>query len=373
MTSTGLIRGMVLGGLLLGSTVTGARPSTGGDAGDFLAWGAGGRALGLGKAYVALATDATSAYWNPAGLPWVDRPELSALHAQLWEGAAYDFLGLALPNTPLGPLGVFGALLTSGGGERRDATNTVLPGTFAVTKAGFGLAWGYELLPGLAVGLSAKALLRWVDDEQSGFLTGDIGLRIAPPWLPGLVLAGVLQHGVSTRFGPTVDTLPKRLRVGLVLAPNLVGVGLLTVDVESPLQASTRPLTWRVGVESQPIGPLTARLGMDTWELAGGVGFAPTPDLRLDYAAARHHDLGLSHRVSLGVQWGASLRATHRQKAQAAYQDILALLTAAQGRSAQLTPAQRTAMREAVHEVNRWDPDNACVRRLLQRMNGVKP
>ena len=37
-------------------------------AGEFMAIGVGGRALGLGGAYVALANDVTSGYWNPAGL-----------------------------------------------------------------------------------------------------------------------------------------------------------------------------------------------------------------------------------------------------------------------------------------------------------------
>ncbi|MDD9974878.1 MAG: hypothetical protein OXU27_12775, partial [Candidatus Poribacteria bacterium] len=36
--------------------------------GDFLTNGVGGRALGLGGAYVGIADDATAAYWNPAGI-----------------------------------------------------------------------------------------------------------------------------------------------------------------------------------------------------------------------------------------------------------------------------------------------------------------
>lgn len=40
----------------------------GGMPGEFLRWGIGGRALGMGRAYTALAEDATACYWNPAGL-----------------------------------------------------------------------------------------------------------------------------------------------------------------------------------------------------------------------------------------------------------------------------------------------------------------
>ena len=37
-------------------------------AGEFLSIGVGGRALGMGGAYVALANDVTAGYYNPAGL-----------------------------------------------------------------------------------------------------------------------------------------------------------------------------------------------------------------------------------------------------------------------------------------------------------------
>ena len=43
--------------------------------GDFLTNGVGGRALGLGGAYVSIADDATATYWNPAGIASVARQQ----------------------------------------------------------------------------------------------------------------------------------------------------------------------------------------------------------------------------------------------------------------------------------------------------------
>src|SRR5271167_1887126 len=49
-------------------------------AGEFIAIGVGGRALGLGGAYAALANDVTAGYWNPAGLSDLAYPQFILMH-----------------------------------------------------------------------------------------------------------------------------------------------------------------------------------------------------------------------------------------------------------------------------------------------------
>src|ERR1043165_4901434 len=66
---------------------------------EFLNIGAGARGLGMGGAQVASVKDATSAYWNPAGLVNVkDNPQLAIMHAEYFAGIGkYDYASLALP------------------------------------------------------------------------------------------------------------------------------------------------------------------------------------------------------------------------------------------------------------------------------------
>ena len=66
---------------------------------EFLNIGAGARGLSMGSAQVATVNDATSGYWNPAGLVNIkDNPQVSLMHAEYYAGIGkYDFGSLAIP------------------------------------------------------------------------------------------------------------------------------------------------------------------------------------------------------------------------------------------------------------------------------------
>ena len=67
-------------------------------AGEFIAIGVGGRALGLGGAYVAVANDVTAGYWNPAGLSQLVYPQFTLMHDERFGGLInYDYGAVALP------------------------------------------------------------------------------------------------------------------------------------------------------------------------------------------------------------------------------------------------------------------------------------
>jgi hypothetical protein len=67
-------------------------------AGEFMAIGVGGRALGLGGAHAALVNDATAGYWNPAALARIDYPEGIIMHDERFGSLInYDFAAVAIP------------------------------------------------------------------------------------------------------------------------------------------------------------------------------------------------------------------------------------------------------------------------------------
>lgn len=67
-------------------------------AGDFMAIGAGVRALGMGGAFSAIADDGSAIYWNSAGIGQIRKPEVAAMHAFLYNGlASYDNISYCQP------------------------------------------------------------------------------------------------------------------------------------------------------------------------------------------------------------------------------------------------------------------------------------
>lgn len=71
---------------------------------EFLNIGSGARALGMGSTSVASASDATSGYWNPAGLSYNrDNPSITAMHAEYFSGIGkYDYAAAVFPlNTDM--------------------------------------------------------------------------------------------------------------------------------------------------------------------------------------------------------------------------------------------------------------------------------
>ena len=47
----------------------------------FLEIGPGARSIGMGSAYVSVADDASSIYWNPAGIASLNQTEVQSLHS----------------------------------------------------------------------------------------------------------------------------------------------------------------------------------------------------------------------------------------------------------------------------------------------------
>jgi len=67
-------------------------------AGEFMALGVGGRALGMGGAFVGIANDVTTGYYNPAGLANINYPQIALMHAEQFGNLVnYDYGSVAIP------------------------------------------------------------------------------------------------------------------------------------------------------------------------------------------------------------------------------------------------------------------------------------
>jgi len=129
----------------------------GGQAGAFLRYGIGGRALGMGRAFVAVANDASGVYWNPAGMVGARRPEITSMYTNLYYDSQFAHFGVVIPRPGpnikdkvarflVGPGAAFGfgwVGLSTTGYEQTTDTGVFL-GDFGIQEMAFLMAWARE-------------------------------------------------------------------------------------------------------------------------------------------------------------------------------------------------------------------------------------
>lgn len=154
---------------------------------DFLAGGAGGRALGMG-AGVAVTHDVSSGYWNPSGLTGIAYPELAGLYANRFAGTVtFNYLAAAYPLSSRSTVGV--SYFRSGVGgivntldawdAERDQPRPNYESftkTFSATDQAFFVTYARQLRPALSVGVTGKLVRRNIGEfaEAWGY-SADLG------------------------------------------------------------------------------------------------------------------------------------------------------------------------------------------------------
>ncbi|MEK7766369.1 MAG: PorV/PorQ family protein, partial [bacterium] len=269
----------------------------GGQAGQFLSWGAGARALGMGKAFVGVADDASATYWNPAGMPQMERKELSALHAILWSQTSFDFLSFVYPHPTLGAFGGNITRLSSGGFEEVDADNKA-GGTFSDNQTAFTAAYGRSLTEVVSVGFNLKYVAHTLGAFSNSFFGMDLSLMNRIPAFKGFRAGLRLSNLVAGTIGDTEDRLPVGARLGASYK-TLKDKLMIALDLDQTLREKQRP-GWHAGTEYWVLNYAALRLGFEGGKGAGlrettaGLG-VKYRDYGLDYAIGLHA-LGASHR-----------------------------------------------------------------------------
>lgn len=284
---------------------------SGGQPGAFLQYGVGARALAMGGAFYAVADDATAAYWNPAGLAYLQRKELTTMQAALYEQTSFNYMGYAHPTTTKGTFALGITQLTSMGFEKvnatfdpatGEATNITKAGSFSDQQRAMAFSWGREATETMSFGLSFKQVSRQLDSSSDSHLAMDIAaMRIMGP---SYRLALGVQNVFSKAGGDTSDRLPVILKVG-----NSVRAFKERLVLGFDLQKSqTADLNWRFGGEYWAARWFAFRFGLlaaptiQETDFGFGLRFKR---VQLDLAQGIH-DLGASTRMSVTFRFGRS-------------------------------------------------------------------
>ena len=303
-------------------------PSTyGQDAGVesiFFENGVGSRAQGMGNAFVALASDASAIFWNPAGIDHLPQQTLMVYYSTLLE-ANQQYVGYVYPFVNFGAIGVGVSRIGSDNIPITSPENDLISssGSYGDEEYYFSYA---KKLPSLdlSFGTNFKILRISSHDDQSGakisgFGTGvDFGMMYKPS-LPSNILEG-MSFGLMIRNVVQPQT---KLQTSTVKDPRTIQFGVakdlffgeeqlkkLTITTELN-KSDTRDLKFKVGAELSLNRYMNLRTGLNEGRLALGFGtqFEQFQTFHFDYTftAGGADVISPFHRVTLSVNFGKTI------------------------------------------------------------------
>lgn len=276
-----------------------------GDAGAtglaFLKLGVGGRASAMGEAYVAVSNDATSMFWNPAGLSYIGRAEIAFTHTEWLQDISHDFLAFAFPGLG-GGMGASVYTSSIDGIERRTIPSSDPLGTVEARDLALTVGYARQVSDKLRAGISVKYLYERIYVEEATGYAFDIGVSYQPFESP-FRAAGVIQNvGRMGELHSQSIKLPTMFRIGAAYSlglGELAGGLLLSADAVKVVE---NDVSGNFGVEVRALEKLAFRFGYQTGasESAFASGFGLQLNrVTLDYGYKPFDsELGDTHRFS---------------------------------------------------------------------------
>ncbi|MEK7813383.1 MAG: PorV/PorQ family protein [Candidatus Desantisbacteria bacterium] len=270
-----------------------AEPKYYGLPGEYMNWGAGARAMGMGRAFCGLSDDLSAIYFNPAGLIQLKSGQVTAMVSPLFEGTFYSFLGFSYPTQKAGVLGLGVVSLNSGKLEETNIRQEAL-GEFEDSRQCILISYARRGFKRIGYGASMKLVSQQLSSYRDTGIGMDGGLFFTP--YDRLSLGLTLKNIVSPylRLKDNRENFPLSLNAGIgarMLNNNLI----FSMDVNKTLKQS---LQAQIGGEClMQKRTIALRMGMDNNGLKLGFG-VKRGNYGIDYALGSQ-DIGTLHRLSI--------------------------------------------------------------------------
>lgn len=337
---------ILIAGLLVVSTGAAKFSKVGTTGANFLKISCG-RAVGMGDAFVAVADDASAAYFNPAGLAGVSR-QAHLNHCDWIADVNHDYLAVVLPVENFGTVAFSATALTMGSIEVTTIDNPATRGRedegtglfISASDFAFGVSYARMITDKLAFGLTAKGVTQIIWDMSASALGVDLGLFYNTGFRSLRIGSTVSNFGTQLAFtGRQLDyslnpieslpsglmgthkttsaPLPTTFKFGVAYDFVDVGPNKLTaaVDVTHPSDINetvnigleygyNRNFFLRAGYILNTDGEYQQKIGQLTGLSAGlGVMGKPSwgPQIGLDYGFRYYEYVKPTHRVMLTI------------------------------------------------------------------------
>ena len=273
---------------------------------NFLKIAVGARPLGMGGAFVAVADDANTIWWNPAGIASIKRKELTLMHNEMGEDIRYQFLAYNQPVRKLrGGLGGSISYLSVSNIQGYD-TGGMPTKKLSTYDLGIGLCYGLRILPSVSGGINFKFIDEKLAHKKASTCALDIGGLWKTP-LSGLQLGFSIQNlGGGLKFIQERSSLPLNGKLGCAYEFKFFGAqSTLAVDVNIPVDYS---VFVNGGFECKIYNLIALRAGFKSKDdlssgLRLGIGIGGK-NLVIDYSWLPRGDFQDSHRMSATLRFG---------------------------------------------------------------------
>ena len=302
-------------------------------AGEFMAIGVGGRALGMGGAFTAVANDVTAGYYNPAGLANLNYPQISLMHSeQFGDLVNYDYGAVAIPygndmsfGLSIIRLGVDGipdtrnALYDANGDGIVDINSDRLDYSkikeFSNQDWAFYLSFAKRHSENFYWGVSVKIIHRDIAEYYANGIGFDVGAYYSP--MENLFVGANIQDVTTTLVAWKTgrnELISPTAKLGTAYRLNILG-GTVTPALDLDIRFENRrssaygnlgPISFdsHLGLEYTFKNLFSIRGGYnDVKQFTVGAGIK-LPKLNIDYSFARFSQSEIdrlpdSHRISL--------------------------------------------------------------------------
>ncbi len=267
--------------------------------------GAGARALGMGGSFVSLADDASTIYYNPAGLPNLNYQEFSFMHIELFEGTTYNYASWVFPDSKLGGFGIGLFRIGTDDIERKDGW--LSGGFFGYSHSQIMLSYGQTIGNDFSFGGSFKIVNQTLDtlsDYGLGFDAG-VSLGITDYISSGLIVRNIIP--AELELASVSESAPMTIAGGLGLkniALSHMTIFNSAVELE---KTENRSIKVHAGGELLFNQVYAIRGGYDKDNMSFGAGLN-LKRLKIDYAYKIMDNINDSHRFSLSFLIGTSVK-----------------------------------------------------------------
>jgi hypothetical protein len=190
--------------ILLSSTIINSQnvSKTGTTSASFLEISVGASAIGMGGAFVSLANDASSLYWNPGGAANLGKYEALISHSEWIAETNFDFAALVIPLADFGTLGLS---FTSLNMDDMKVRTVELPeGTgefFSANDIAVGLTYARNLTDRFSIGFTGKFIQQKIWHMSAIAFALDIGTIFKTDLLGGMNIgASILNFGTPLKL-----------------------------------------------------------------------------------------------------------------------------------------------------------------------------